>query len=41
MLKKELGVWVYQGERRMPPSLNLIDRDRENRNRAITESVIK
>ena len=39
MLKKELGVWVYQGEPTDASIPDLIDRDRENRNRAITESV--
>jgi len=41
LLKKELGVWVYQGEPTDASIPDLIDRDRENRNRAITESVIK
>jgi len=41
MLKKELGVWVYQGEPTDASIPDLIDRDRENRNRAITESVTK
>jgi len=36
-LKKELGVWVYQGE---PDASipDLIERDRENRNPSVTES---
>jgi len=38
MLKKELGVWVYQGESSDASIPELIDRDRENRNRAITDS---
>ncbi len=38
MLKKELGVWVYQGEATETPVVDLIDRDRENRNRAVAES---
>ncbi len=38
MLKKELGVWVYQGEATESPVVDLIDRDRENRNRAVAES---
>jgi AbrB family looped-hinge helix DNA binding protein len=38
MLKKELGVWVYQGEPADDSILDLIDRDRENRNRSVTES---
>jgi AbrB family looped-hinge helix DNA binding protein len=38
MLKKELGVWVYQGEMTDASIPDLIDRDRENRNRTVTES---
>lgn len=38
MLKKELGVWVYQGEPTGASIPDLIDRDRENRNRSVTES---
>ncbi len=37
MLKKELGVWVYQGESTDASIVDLIDRDRENRLRSITE----
>ena len=36
-LKKELGVWVYQGESTDASIADLIDRDRENRYRAVTE----
>lgn len=38
MLKKELGVWVYQGETADDSIPELIDREREKRNRSITES---
>jgi len=41
MLKKELGVWVYQGEPTDASIPDLIDRDRENRNRSVTESDIE
>ena len=37
MLKKELGVWVYQGEPADTSIADLIDRERENRNRIVTE----
>jgi AbrB family looped-hinge helix DNA binding protein len=37
MLKKELGVGVYQEESSDASIPDLIDRDRENRNRAVTE----
>jgi AbrB family looped-hinge helix DNA binding protein len=39
MLKKELGVWVYQGEPTDASIPDLVDRERENRHRAITESA--
>jgi AbrB family looped-hinge helix DNA binding protein len=38
MLKKELGVWVYQGEATDTSIADLVDRERENRNRSVTES---
>jgi len=41
MLKKELGVWVYQGEPTDASIPDLIERDRENRNRSVTESDIE
>jgi AbrB family looped-hinge helix DNA binding protein len=41
MLKKELGVWVYQGEPTDDSIPDLIERDRENRNRSVTESDIE
>jgi AbrB family looped-hinge helix DNA binding protein len=41
MLKKELGVWVYQGEPTDTSIPDLIERDRENRNRSVTESDIE
>ncbi len=37
MLKKELGVWVYQGESTDVSIADLVDRERENRRRAVTE----
>ncbi len=37
MLKKELGVWVYQGAPSDTSIADLIDRERENRRRAVTE----
>jgi AbrB family looped-hinge helix DNA binding protein len=37
VLKKELGVWVYQGESTDASIGDLIDRDRENRRRSVTE----
>jgi len=37
MLKKELGVWVYQGEPADTSIADLVDRERENRLRAVTE----
>jgi AbrB family looped-hinge helix DNA binding protein len=37
VLKKELGVWVYQGESTDASIADLIDRDRENRRRSVTE----
>jgi len=37
MLKKELGVWVYQGESTDTPITDLLDRERENRNHEVTE----
>jgi AbrB family looped-hinge helix DNA binding protein len=37
VLKKELGVWVYQGESTDASIVDLIDRDRENRRRSVTE----
>jgi AbrB family looped-hinge helix DNA binding protein len=37
MLKKELGVWVYQGESTDASIVDLIDRDRENRLRSVSE----
>ena len=39
MLKKELGVWVYQGESTDASIADLIDRQRENRHRAVSEPV--
>jgi len=33
LLRKEHGVWVYQGERTNSSIVDLIDRDRENRMR--------
>jgi AbrB family looped-hinge helix DNA binding protein len=39
MLKKELGVWVYQGEPAGDSIPDLIDRDRENRNRSVAEPI--
>jgi AbrB family looped-hinge helix DNA binding protein len=38
MLKKELGVWVYQGEPADASIVDLIDRDRDDRNRSVTQS---
>ena len=37
MLKKELGVWVYQGEPADASIADLVDRERENRRRAVIE----
>jgi len=37
MLKKELGVWVYQGESADTSITDLLDRERENRNHEVTE----
>ena len=37
MLKKELGVWVYQGEPSDTSIADLIDRERESRHRALAE----
>ncbi len=37
MLKKELGVWVYQGESTNTSITDLLDRERENRNHEVTE----
>ena len=37
LIKKELGVWVYQGEPTDASIPDLIGRDRENRNRTVTE----
>jgi AbrB family looped-hinge helix DNA binding protein len=37
VLKKELGVWVYQGESTDASIVDLIDRARENRRRSVTE----
>ena len=37
MLKKELGVWVYQGESTDASITDLLDRERENRNHEVTE----
>ncbi|PYT49530.1 MAG: AbrB/MazE/SpoVT family DNA-binding domain-containing protein [Acidobacteria bacterium] len=37
MLKKELGVWVYQGESTDTSITDLLDRERENRNHEVTE----
>jgi len=37
MLKKELGVWVYQGEPTDASIADLVDREREIRLRAVTE----
>jgi AbrB family looped-hinge helix DNA binding protein len=37
MLNKELGVWVYQGESSDASIADLIDRERENRNRSVIE----
>ena len=37
MLKKELGVWVYQGDLANTPITDLIDREREGRLREVTE----
>lgn len=39
MLKKELGVWVYQGEPTDTSIIDFIDRERENRLREVSESV--
>jgi AbrB family looped-hinge helix DNA binding protein len=39
MLKKELGVWVYQGEPADTSIVDLIDRERENHLRTVSESV--
>lgn len=36
-LKKELGVWVYQGESTDTSIPDLVDRERENRLRQVTE----
>ena len=36
-LKKELGIWVYQGESADTSTADLIDRERENRLRQVTE----
>ena len=41
LLKKELGVWVYQGEPTDASIPDLIERDRQNRNRSVTESDIE
>ena len=38
MLKKELGVWVYQGQPSDDSIPDLIDRVRDNRIRAVSES---
>jgi AbrB family looped-hinge helix DNA binding protein len=38
MLKKELGVWVYQGESADTSLTDLLDRERESRLREVTES---
>jgi AbrB family looped-hinge helix DNA binding protein len=40
-LKKELGVWVYQGGPMDASIPNLIERDRENRNHSVAESDIE
>ena len=37
MLKKELGVWVYQGESADTSITDLLDRERENRNHQVIE----
>ncbi len=37
MLKKELGVWVYQGEFTDASITDLLDLERENRNHEVTE----
>jgi AbrB family looped-hinge helix DNA binding protein len=37
MLKKKLGVWVYQGESTDTSIADLIDRERENRLRSVTQ----
>ncbi|HEX9456469.1 MAG TPA: AbrB/MazE/SpoVT family DNA-binding domain-containing protein [Candidatus Acidoferrum sp.] len=37
MLKKEFGVWVYQGESTDTSITDLLDRERENRNHEVTE----
>jgi len=37
MLKKELGVWVYQGESTDASITDLLDCERENRNHEVTE----
>ena len=41
MLRKELGVWVYQGESADDSIPDLIERDRESRNLSVTESDIE
>jgi AbrB family looped-hinge helix DNA binding protein len=37
MLRKELGVWVYQGEPADTSLADLVDRQRESRHRSVTE----
>ncbi len=39
MLKKELGVWVYQGEPADDSIPDLVDRHREDRHRSVTEPI--
>lgn len=41
MLKKELGVWVYQGEPTGASIVDLIDSDREKHNRSVAESDLE
>ena len=41
MLKKELGVWVYQGDLANTSITDLIDRERARRLREITEQALE
>ena len=41
MLKKELGVWVYQGDLANTSITDLIDRERAKRLREIAESALE
>lgn len=38
-LKKEFGIWVYQGESTDTPIVDLVDRERESRIRQVAEQT--